>query len=463
MKHSTICDIELFKRKEYSTLSLFPKQREALFLLCDNVTKTLYYGGGAGGGKSWLGCEWLFNMCVSYPEIRAFIGREELKRIRQSTLITWSKVCKSKGAVKDVDYKINLQDNYILFSNGSQIDLLDVRYLPSDPLYERFGSIEYTIGWLEETGETHFDAYDTLRSRVGRHKNEEYNICPTILNTLNPKKNWCYAYGYKPFKENRLPLDTKFIQALYSDNPKLDKAYVENLHNIVDKAKKQRLLFGNWEYDDDPTWLIESYDKLTDLVSNVYEKKRKKYITVDVARLGDDKARIGVWDDWSLIEIFTIDKCSIDVLVKELEKLRRKYNVPKSQCVADEDGVGGGVIDYWKCKGFVNNSTCIKIKNYDNFRNLKSQSGFYLATKINKNEVSISENISTDDLTLLYEELEQLKRKEESDDSKQSIISKDTIKQNIGRSPDLLDMMLMRSYFDLYLLLKPSISINYNA
>ena len=73
------------------------------------------------------------------------------------------------------------QYNYIEFYNGSRIDLLDLMYKPGDPFYERYGSIEYTGGWIEEGGEVNFGAYDTLKTRVGRHLNNELRVKTKVV------------------------------------------------------------------------------------------------------------------------------------------------------------------------------------------------------------------------------------------------------------------------------------------
>ena len=87
-----------------------PKQQEALKVLTDTTTTVLLYGGAAGGGKSFLGCFWLMVNCLAYPDTKWFIAREELKRIRQSTLITFFKVSKM---IEVNCYKVNNNDNFI--------------------------------------------------------------------------------------------------------------------------------------------------------------------------------------------------------------------------------------------------------------------------------------------------------------------------------------------------------------
>ena len=77
-----------------------------------------------------------------------------------------------------------------------------------------------------------------------------------------------------------------------------------------------------------------------------------------------------------------------------------RNQVPNSNTIADEDGVGGGVVDYLKCKGFVNNSRPLNDENYDN---LKSQCTFVAAKKIMMREAGeITKDSSIVEMDYLY-------------------------------------------------------------
>lgn len=441
--------VSAFKRGRYDLLGLNPKQQEAMAILCDKTTTALAFGGGANGGKSWLGGDWLILSSLAYAGTRWFVGREELKRLRESTFLTIGKVRKANGLPLST-YKYNGQDHYLQFPNGSRIDLLELKYLPSDKLYERYGSVEYTGGWIEEGGEVDFGAYDTLKSRVGRQLNDKYGLLGKILITCNPKKNWLYTTFYKPFKDKVLQPGLRFLQSLVGDNLMRESGAIAALENLTDKSKKERLLYGNWEYEDDPAILME-YDAITDLFTNEGVPTGKRYLTVDVARQGEDKTVIFLWEGWrgQLVKVF--DKNTIPELVTEVRRLATLHHVPMSQVVLDEDGVGGGARDYLTgSKGFVNNSRPLKVNNEpQNYENLKTQCYYRLAElRVNQHAVYLH-GLSPHQQELLTEELGQVKSHDADKDGKLRLVPKDKVKKLLGRSPDYADAVALREFFEL--------------
>lgn len=414
------------------------------------LVKFVFYGGAAGGGKSWLGCFWLMSMGWRFPGTRWFIGRDSLKDTRESVLITFGKVAK-EYAFTEWKYA----DNEIKFNNGSAIVFLDLSFYPQkDPMFERLGSKEYTGGWIEEAGEVHFAAFDTLKSRVGRHMNSEYGIKPKILITANPKKNWLYTTFWKPFRNKVLDPSYAFIRALYEDNPFLPADYVENMKQITDKVKRERLLKGNFDYDDNPNALCD-YDSIVSMFGgNIVHPTSKIFLTADIARLGSDKAVILVWDGLRVIDMVEFDISLTTEIQHAINTLRYKYEIPRDRCIADEDGVGGGVVDNCGIIGFVNNSSPLPHPESgvdEPYENLQSQCAYKLAELINARKVLIDDCVDMDPDTKdrITVELEQIQTwKMDDDRAKIRIKPKSEVKADIGRSPDYRDALLMRMYFE---------------
>ena len=433
------------------------KQHLAYQKLQDNITRYIIFGGGAGGGKSWLGCEWLLTMCYVYPGTKYFMGREELKRLMQSTYVTWIKVCAFHNIPHD-DWILHGGYNYIEFKNGSRIDLLDLKFLPTDPMYERLGSLEYTAGWIEEAGEINFMAFDVLKTRVGRQKNKEFNLMPKILLTCNPNKEWLYHTIYLPNKEGKLNQDYFFVQSLYNDNPHTSSEYGKQLEQITDKAQRERLMMGNWEYDNDPTSLI-AYEAILDMFTNTPEPSIEKYITADIARQGQDKTVVFIWEGLLVQEIHYWVKQGLDQTKDRLVHLAQIKGVPYSHILVDEDGIGGGIVDFMPgIKGFTANATPFPNKatgKPDNYQNLKAQCYYSLAEYINTHKIGIR----TDDQEakhLLIEELQQVKTRDLDKDGKLKILQKEDVKLKLGRSPDFSDALMMRMFFEVGISVGPS-------
>ena len=420
------------------------KQRQAYNYLRDDTHKFILYGGAGGGGKSWLGCEWLMQCGHALPGTRWFIGRNNLKDCRESVVVTWHKVA---------DYHHfhawRHTDEGIAFASGSQVLFLDLTYYPQkDPLYERFGSKEFTGGWIEEGGEVHFGAFDVLKSRVGRHLNTEYNLPAKVLITCNPKKGWLYRDFYKPWRAGRLEAPYAFVQALCGDNPFLPDGYIDTLNEIRDPATRERLLNGNWDYDDDPAVLMD-YDRITDLFTNSHVLDVGRYMTIDVARLGDDDTTIRVWHGMVSVYKDVIPKCRIDELADRVRRLQRQHAVPNSCTLADEDGVGGGLVDMLRCRGFVGGSTPLPVHGErKNYLNLRSQCYFALADAVNAGRMWLRDEPPAD-RERIADELSQVKQVDADKDGKLKVTPKEEMKKSLGHSPDEADNLMMRMWFEL--------------
>lgn len=430
-----------------------PKQHLAWQKLKDDYTREVLYGGAAGGGKTHLGCEWTFTNSIFYPGTHWYIARDTLKDLRESTLISWYKMLAHHKIRPDQFFKYNGQDYYFKFHNNSYVWLLDCGYYPSDPMFERFGSREFTGGWNEEGGEQHPMAYEILGSRVGRMMNERYGLLAKRLTTANPKKNFLYDRFYLPWKNGTLPKDRAFIQALHSDNHYLDKGYSAVLEGLTGTARA-RLLEGEWEYENDPACLM-TYDKIVDCFSNTHVLAGKKCITLDVARYGGDRITMGEWEGFR-VKISAWEKCGLPETMRRVEAARARMGLGKSDVLIDSDGVGGGLEDFGGYKGFVNNARALPDPakpyingkpNVENFDNMKSQCSFRMADRIMNNGLYIECEEWMQ--PLIIQEMEQIKQKNMDSDQKNGVLPKEKIKEAIGRSPDFWDMIMQREWFEL--------------
>lgn len=449
-------EMEYFKRKDFDFITMregrkHNKQEMALNLLVDNDHSEFLYGGAAGGAKSWTGATWLLFMCLLYPGTRYFVGRAVLKRLMESTLPTFYKVFRAYG-ITDKMYSFNGSYNYFQFYNGSRIDFIALAKSPSDPFFETLGSIEYTSGWIEEAGEVCFDAYDTLRTRINRQMNDEYGIFGKLFITCNPKKNWMFRIFYEPWKKGLLSEKKYYMPCLVQENPFIDSGYIDKLKEIGDKVKKERLLFGNWDYEDNPNALCQ-YDDICAIFDNkIAVENGVYYLTADIARFGSDKCRIMVWNGYNVVDIRSFDTSSMPEVEQCILHLQSIYHIPASQCIADEDGIGGGVVDHCGIIGFRNNASPMVEptgNTKENYINLQTQCGYRLAKHINNHDIGFkSELISEEEKEQIVLEIEQLQTWNSDTDGRLQLKPKAQIKEDIGHSPDWRDAMLMRCYFD---------------
>jgi phage terminase large subunit len=416
-------------------------QEQAIEYLFDKTTTEVLFGGAAGGGKSWVGCSWLVLMCIKYPKTRYLMGRSKLDALKKTTLNTFFEVCETWGLKAGKHYNFNGGSNILTFYNKSEVMLKDLFLYPSDRNFDNLGSLEITGAFIDEANQITEKAKNIVASRM-RYKLDDYGLIPKMLMTCNPAKNWVYTQYYRPAKDGTQKPHRKFIQSLVDDNEYISKYYKTQLETL-DELSKQRLLFGNWEYDSTKDSLIEY-----DAILNMFSQKGiagEKYISCDVARFGADKTVIMLWEGLHIINIRTLLKSAVNDVVEAVRQLQQEYQVNLRNIIVDEDGVGGGVKDFLRCQGFTNNARALKSENY---QNLKTQCYYKLADKINKGQVGIvcpDVNVKNQ----IIEECEQVRTKDADKDNKLQIIPKDTVKAILGRSPDYSDALAMRMYYEI--------------
>lgn len=454
----------------------FDEQKEALHYLSrkSDVTRLLY-GGAASGGKSFLIQYWQVGRRLKYPGTRGFIGRNNLGDLRKFTIPEVIAMMGTMlGLVNGRDYKYNGQDMFIQFSNGSTLYFIDLFSYPSDPLFQSLGSTAYTDGAIEEGAEITEKATDIIYSRIRYRLTEFCNACgveglskgiatklddnghpvewccpkcesnnggllPKMLITCNPTTGHLRSNYYDSHVNKTLPPDRAFVRSLATNNPYTPAAYITLLESLPEMDRR-RLLYGDWDYDNSSDAMFQYADLYAAFVD--VDGSGDFYITADIARLGKDRTVICVWHGLVLIEISVIDKQRTDFVSSSIRDLIIKYGALIRNVVVDEDGIGGGVVDQLRCKGFLNNGVAFNSKL---FTNQKNECYFKLAEMIEKNMIIFKAGHQNQ----IVKELQAVRRKSPDGDTKLRINSKDEQKLLLaGNSPDFGDAIMMRMFFE---------------
>ncbi len=398
--------------------------------------EVVLYGGQKNSGKSYLGCLWLLNNCLNFPGSQHALCRRSLKELKASSLKTFYKVCKENGVKKDIDFKYNNQTGSIQFKNGSEITLVNLAWEPSDPTGDRFGGFEPQSVLIEEVGNIPFEYFKVMYGCI----RDSADIIPKkMLCTCNPTNNWIKSFFYDRYIDGTLPPEIEFINTVGKYNPFRGKDYEKKL-GLLDESFYKRIEGGDWDYASTPDQLFKP-DKLEDIFTPLQHGKEEYTISADVARFGEDSTIIILWLGLMVVKIIKLDQSDLVNTANEITKLMNEYKIPRNKIIVDDNGVGGGVTDQLKCKGFVNNARPIGGEKY--FQ-LKDQCYF----KLSQIRWSISDKIEFKYKEQTKRELESIR--DESDEYKYKINSKDEQKKLLGgKSPDFSDAIMMRMYLEL--------------
>lgn len=228
--------------------------------------------------NSYLGSCWIVINCMTFPDLRAVIARKTIKSLKGSTFKTMKNVLREWGLKENVNYKINNLEGVLTFWNGSTVDLIELEDQPSDADFQRLGSNEWSIGMVDEASEVSERAIEVLFSRLRYNIDATFKISRLLL-TTNPCITWIRDRFVQDKEGNPvIPREGEaYVPFSVFDNP--NKGFVAiyraSLEKITDRATKERLLYGNWNFvasnEAAAYWKFDGNDHLVDgLKEKVY-------------------------------------------------------------------------------------------------------------------------------------------------------------------------------------------------
>lgn len=397
-------------------------------------------------GKTLLESVWITFQCLAYPGVRYGLCRKELSVLKSTALNTLFNVLAYYNLYDKTDFTYHEQKNKISFKNGSEVILKDLAYQPSDPLYTRFGGLELTGCAIDESNENDIEAIKRIFTRVNWCKNNEYKIAPKMLETFNPSKGHVFDRYYQPYRDDKESDFVRFVPALPTDNPHPSiKSWIESIVKDGNKNNIQRLVYGNFDYDDNDDVLV-GYDAIMDMFCNETVKPQgEKYISADIALHGRDRFVAIFWHGGVGHIIVDKLKAGAREVEHDLKSMMQRFGVWNSNVVGDSDGLGAYLEDYIRnIYAFRGNRRAVNAKEFDN---LRSECGYKLAELINQRKLRL---ICTEEQEkLIKQELSICLRRDNmgADDQKKKLVKKPEIKKQLGRSPDYYDSLMMVAVF----------------
>lgn len=231
----------------FHEINLSWEQGEAEYYLEDDVTREVLFGGSAGPGKTFFGCGWQLRRRCMNPDTWSAMSRNELKDLKDTTLMTFFEVADIMGLRARRHYTYKEQAGRIVFPNKSLIFLRDLKFQPSDKNYNTLGSLTLSDAFTDQAEECTLKAIQVLNTRIRRNL---IGGQPKHLLCANPENNWL-KHRHVSDKANK-PIAPhkrrKFVVAFLHSNPNKEfaEAYLSNLEEGLDEYDKARLIHGDW-------------------------------------------------------------------------------------------------------------------------------------------------------------------------------------------------------------------------
>ena len=219
-------------------MELFQKQVEAMEAISSGEYNFVLYGGAIRGGKTVWGLSAFLVLCQLYPGSRWCIIREDMEKIRTTTIPSFKKIQPS-GRLRQSPFEYQ-------HPNGSVIIFKSENYAQDKDLNWMRG-LEVNGILFEEINECQEQTFWKAFERVGSWiiPNTTIQPKPIIIATCNPTFGWVKTLIYDKWQAGTLPTKWKYIPAKINDNPFLSDEYKDNLKTLPE-FEYMVFVEGNW-------------------------------------------------------------------------------------------------------------------------------------------------------------------------------------------------------------------------
>jgi hypothetical protein len=424
-------------------MPLFKKQKEFLKDFKSKKFRYMLFGGSWSSGKSILQIGILHELCISYPKTRYAIVRKNLPTLKRTSVKTFEKILAMNNDVNKIKF-FNRTDWVIYYHNGSEILFVEAD-ITKDPDFNKLRGLELTGCLIEEINETEELVFSIMIGRIGRWNNNLLNDYDFILANCNPTQNWVKEKWYNPWIENKLVAPYYFLQSLPTDNPHNTEQYMKGLDDLPENERK-RFKEGDWNYATEEGHLIKAewYKNQTMIESFVLTKNSRVVMGIDPAREGRDRTLFAYIAEGKCFKFEEIKSDDVVYTAGLAIERMHEYNIDPGDIICDSVGVGGGVIDTMKNKGF-------RIKSFNGgespetkvefffFKNKRAEAFWLFREALRTGVLEVIEN---DELRK-----QMFATTYETKDKYIQITAKEEIKKKLsGRSPDHMDALVMAYY-----------------
>ena len=397
---------------------------------------------GIGTGKTYMFLLKVWTYCKQWPGTTALIVRKEFTDLKDSTMRDFEKYFNVKiGSDKDF---MMPNGSKIMFRHAAEIEVLK--------------NINLGIAGIEQAEEFEDDTqFQFLRDRL--RQNNGANVRPLVVIANACGHNWVWNLWINK-AVTVTPIDTKTNQyeyvngeydcitaSTFANEKNLPPDFVADLKRMETEAPKhyQQYILNSFEEleQDDFVFNFTELMAAQKLQFAPREHYGHRIMGFDIARYGNDKcAAVGLHQlgalAWKVFHVEQWEHRDLDYTTGRILSTSNQHNVNDN--IIDEDGIGSGPLDFIQkgrkredFRGFRNTLYSYDVNKF--YCNPRTAAAFKLKEFVSKGWIAIPDEA-------LCQELMSLRYKF-SNDGRRILVSKEEMRKQGVKSPNMADALLM--------------------